>query len=135
MTSQHSILCHISTSGLSVCCHAEKCWSQCRSKSHSFSLYSSAQLLRTMEKTHFYCYVFTSPARGIFQKSVADPGEAFGRGSQLGGRLKRFHLFPYPRSSATIVGYHTKVVTFCWPRKWLFLLVEICDLSGNYHIL
>jgi len=26
-----------------------------------------------------------------------------------------------------------KVVTFGRPRKWLFLLVDICDLSGNHH--
>jgi len=26
------------------------------------------------------------------------------------------------------------VVTFSRPRKWQFLLVELCDLSGNHHI-
>ena len=25
------------------------------------------------------------------------------------------------------------MVTFCRPRKWLFLLAELCDLSGNHH--
>jgi len=50
-----------------------------------------------------------------------------------GGQLntpKSIHLFKYPSFSATIVGYHTKVVTFFRSRKWLFLLVELCDLSG-----
>ena len=40
-------------------------------------------------------------------------------GSQI-GRPKKSQLFKYPRLPATIVGYHTKVVTFVGPRKWLF---------------
>jgi len=54
-------------------------------------------------------------------------------GSRIGGSRKGIHLIKYPRLSATIVGYRTKVVTFCRPREWLFLLVELCDLSGNNH--
>jgi len=42
---------------------------------------------------------------------------------------------PEPRFSAIIVRYHTKVVIYCRPRKWLFLLVGLCDLSGNQHSL
>jgi len=34
----------------------------------------------------------------------------------------------------TIVGYHTKMVSFSKPRK-CFLLVELCDLSGKHHSL
>jgi len=66
---------------------------------------------------------------------VADPDQAFVGGSQIGGSQKGLHLLKYQRLSATIVGYHTKVVTFCRPKKWLFLLVEPCDISGNNHSL
>jgi len=31
-----------------------------------------------------------------------------------------------------IVGYNLKVVNFCWPSKWLFLMVELRVLSGNH---
>jgi len=56
-------------------------------------------------------------------------------GSQIGRGQKGLHLLKYQRLSATVVGYHTKVVTFCRPRKWLFLLVELCNFSGNNHSL
>jgi len=29
--------------------------------------------------------------------------------------------------------YHTKEITFSRSRKWLFLLVELCNLSANHH--
>jgi len=48
------------------------------------------------------------------------------------GAPKSIHLFRYPSFSATIVGYHTKVVTFSRPRKWIFLLVELEDYSVGY---
>jgi len=35
----------------------------------------------------------------------------------------------------TIVGHHTKVNTFSRPTKWLFLLVDMYDRSGNNHSL
>jgi len=54
-------------------------------------------------------------------------------GSYIRGAEKVFYLFKYPSFSVTIVGYHTKVVTFCTPRKWLFLLDELWDFSGNHH--
>jgi len=44
--------------------------------------------------------------------------------------LHRLNCSNIPWFSATIVGYHTKVVARR-PRKWLFLLVELCNLSGN----
>jgi len=50
---------------------------------------------------------------------VADPDQAFGGGSQIGA-AKNSHLFKYLRLPATIVGYHTKAVTFGEPRKWIF---------------
>jgi len=56
-------------------------------------------------------------------------------GSEMRRRQKVFTRLKYPSFSATIVGYHTKVVTFSKPRKWLFVLVDLCDLSGNYHSL
>jgi len=56
------------------------------------------------------------------------------RGSQIRGR-QNLHLFKYPNFSATIVGYHTKVITFHRSRNWLFLVVELCDPSGNHHSL
>jgi len=40
-------------------------------------------------------------------KSVADPGQAFGMGSQIGRRQKGLHLSKYQRFSATIVECHT----------------------------
>jgi len=49
------------------------------------------------------------------------------------GAPNSFQLFKYPSFSATIFGYHTKVVTFSRPRKWLFWLVQLCDSSGNHH--
>jgi len=49
------------------------------------------------------------------------------------GAPKNLHLFKYPSFSATIFRYHTKVITFSTPRKCLFLLVKLCDLSGNHH--
>jgi len=51
------------------------------------------------------------------------------------GAPKSLNLFKYPSFSEKIVGYHTKVVTFSRPRKWLFMLVELCDLSGNHRSL
>jgi len=42
---------------------------------------------------------------------VADPDKAFVGGSQIGDAIKS-ELFKYPRLPATIVEYHTKVVTF-----------------------
>ena len=65
---------------------------------------------------------------------VADPDQAFGEGKSNKGAPKSLHLFKYPSFSATIVGYHTKVVTFSRPRKWLSL-VELCNLSGNHQSL
>jgi len=35
----------------------------------------------------------------------------------------------------TVVEYHAKVITFCRRKKWLSLLFELQDLSGNYHSL
>jgi len=65
---------------------------------------------------------------------VADPDQAFG-GQSNKGAPKYLNLFKYPSFSATIVGYHTEVITFSKPRKWLYFLVELCDLSGNHHSL
>ena len=48
------------------------------------------------------------------------------------GAPKSLHLFI--SFSAKIVGYNTKVASFCRPRKWLFL-VELCDFSGNHQSL
>jgi len=43
---------------------------------------------------------------------------------------KGLHLFKYLRLSVTVVEYHT-IAYLLWPRQWLFLWVELCDLSGN----
>jgi len=63
---------------------------------------------------------------------VSDPVQAFGGQSNKGAK-KRLNLFKKPSFSVTVVGYHyhTKVVTFYRPRKWLFLLVKLCDYSGK----
>ena len=53
--------------------------------------------------------------------------------SEIGARQKALYLSKYRRLSVTVVEYHTKVVTFCRPRRWLFLFVELCDLSWNNH--
>jgi len=50
---------------------------------------------------------------------VADPDQGFG-GKLNKGAPKSLHLFKYPSFSVTIIGYHTKVVTFSRPTKWLF---------------
>jgi len=53
--------------------------------------------------------------------AVADPDQAFGgQGSQIGRRQKGLHLFKCQRLSATIVGFHTKAVTFCRPKRGYF---------------
>ena len=65
---------------------------------------------------------------------MADPDQALGSQSKKGAP-KRIHIFNYPSFFVTIIGYHTKVVTISRPRKWLFLLVELCDLSGNHYSL
>jgi len=70
---------------------------------------------------------------GNSEPAVADPGQAFGRDGQIRGRQKVFTGLNTPACLPTIVRYHTKVVSFCRPRKWLFLLVELCDLSGNHQ--
>jgi len=56
-------------------------------------------------------------------------------GSQIEGNQEGLHLLKYQRFSTTIVGCHTKVVTICRPKKWIFLLVELRDISGNNHSL
>ena len=63
-----------------------------------------------------------------------DPDQAFGGSIQIGAP-KSLHLHKYQRLSATIVGCHTNVVTFCRPKKWLFVLFELCYFSGNNHSL
>jgi len=52
----------------------------------------------------------------ICVKAVADLDQASG-GESNRGVSKSLHLFKYPSFSATIVGYHTKVVIFSRPRK------------------
>ena len=57
-----------------------------------------------------------------------------GGGSPRVGRQK---VFPSSNSKGCLqhsLGM-TQVATFCRPRKWLFLLIELCDFSGNNHIL
>jgi len=53
-------------------------------------------------------------------EAVADPDQAFGGGSQIGGRQEGLHLLKYQNLSATIVGCHTKMVTFCRPKIGYF---------------
>ena len=60
------------------------------------------------------------PTRDCTGRSVADPDQAFGEGSQIRGRQNLFTCLKYPSLSAIMAGYHTKVVTFSRPRKWLF---------------
>jgi len=56
--------------------------------------------------------------------TMADPDQAFG-GSHIGSTK----FFKHPR----IVGYHTKVVTFCKPRKWLFFRKSPQFKCALYH--
>jgi len=42
-------------------------------------------------------------------------------GSQIWGRQEGLHLHKYQSLSATIVGCHTKVVTFCRPKVAIFV--------------
>jgi len=65
---------------------------------------------------------------------VVDPYQAFG-GQSNNEVSKSLHLFKYPSFSVTIVEYHTEVVTFYRPWKWLFLLVKLCVLSETHHSL
>jgi len=68
-------------------------------------------------------------SHAIITSCGSRPG-VWGWVSQIGGRRKGLHLLKYQMLSATIVACHSKVVTFCWPKKWPFLLVELCDFSG-----
>jgi len=54
---------------------------------------------------------------------------------QIQGRRRHIgpDLYTNRRLYATIAGYHTIVVTFYRPRKWLFWLVELCHFSGKNH--
>jgi len=65
-------------------------------------------------------------------KTVADPDQAFGEGNHIGGHKKDFTCLK-SQVLGDIVGYHTKLLTCCRPRKWLVLLVKLCNLSGNHH--
>jgi len=47
--------------------------------------------------------------------------------------LKSPYVFNSTSLFVTIVGNHTKVVNFYPPRKWLFLLLELCGLSWKHH--
>jgi len=66
---------------------------------------------------------------------VADLDQPCGREVIHGSAKKVFSILKCPKFCATNVRYHTKVVGFCRPRKWLLLLVKLCDLSGNQHSL
>jgi len=66
---------------------------------------------------------------------MADPDQAFEGRQSNKGTPRSLHLFKYLSLSVTIVRNHTKVVTISRPRKWLFLLVELCYLSENHHCL
>ena len=63
--------------------------------------------------------------------SVADPDQAFGWGSQIGGRqkccLNTKGLLKYQRLSAKIVLYPTKEAIFCWS-------ISGCFCWWNYGI-
>jgi len=49
-------------------------------------------------------------AHGLGSGAVADPDQAYGGASQMGGPQNGFHLLKYQRLSATVVGYHTKLL-------------------------
>ena len=49
--------------------------------------------------------------------------------------LKSPYVFNSPSFFVTVVGNHTKVVIFHTPRNWLFLLLELYDLSWKHHSL
>jgi len=51
----------------------------------------------------------------LLKHAVADPDQAFGGGSQIGGRLKCLHLLKYQRLSAT------KEVFFCKSKVAIFV--------------
>jgi len=51
-------------------------------------------------------------------------------GALIQGAPNVYTCLNSPRLSITTVGYHTNDVTFCRPSKWLFLLVELRDISG-----
>ena len=66
---------------------------------------------------------------------IADPAGVWGEAKQ--GALKRSSLVQNIEGSLVveIVGYHCKILTFSRKRKWLFLLVTMCDLWENQHAL
>jgi len=57
-----------------------------------------------------------------------------GRGQSNKGAPESLHLYKYPIFCVTIVWYHTKVVIFSRPRKWLFLLVNFSFLPPKEPI-
>ena len=63
---------------------------------------------------------------------MEDPDQAFGGGSQIRGSQKVFTCLITPAFLWQSL-LSPKVVTFCRPRKWLFLLVKLCGLSGTQH--
>jgi len=62
---------------------------------------------------------------------VADPDQAFGEGSQIGGRQEGLHLLKYQSLSATIVGCNTKMVTFCRPKSGSFCWSNYAVFQGK----
>ena len=66
-----------------------------------------------------YQFVYQSPCSAFRHSWIrlqdtwpVDPEQAFGECSHTRWRQKGLHLLKYPRFSVTIIGYHTKVVTF-----------------------
>jgi len=58
------------------------------------------------------------------------------RQSMCGGTVKQarrkgLNLFKQPRLSSKIIVHDTNMVTFCRPKKWLFLLIELCFFLGK----
>ena len=65
---------------------------------------------------------------------MADPNKAFGGRQSNMGKSKVFTCLNTSASLWQWLGF-TKVFTFSRPRKWLHLLVELCDLSWMHHSL
>jgi len=79
----------------------------------------------------------STPARSVSHiETVANPDQAFLEGWSNRRAPKDFICFNTPGYLGQSLRITQKwLVTFSRLRKWLFLLVDLCDLSGNHRSL